>query len=90
MEPLSQRSTAAVAATRTVLLPEILDLRDLAFWLRCSRSTARARLRSGEIPGRRLGRRWLITRTALLRALEAPTAAGRSTLRVVHKDGGTT
>ena len=61
---------AALAATRSVLLPEILDVADLALWMRCSESTARAHLRAGRIPGRRLGRRWLTTRQSLLRALD--------------------
>jgi hypothetical protein len=71
------QSEAAVKATRSVLIPEILDVEDLAHWLRCSPSTARAHLRSGQIPGRRIGRRWLVARDALLLSLTTrPAGAG--------------
>jgi hypothetical protein len=79
----------AIAATRAIVMPEVLDTRDLAYWLRCGESTARARLRAGVIPGRRLGRRWFVTRAALLRALEAPVlgAEGRGPMfRVVREE----
>jgi excisionase family DNA binding protein len=71
MDPLSHRSTAAVAATRTVLLPEVLDLGDTSYWLRCSKRYTRRLLREGRIHGRRVGRGWLVTRAELLRFLES-------------------
>ncbi len=61
----------AAAAARRILLPEVLDVQDLAFWLRCSPSFVRALLRAGELPGCRIGRRWLVTRAALLSRLES-------------------
>ena len=73
MQTFSTDSAAAVAAARTVLIPEILDFEDVAYWLRCSRAHARALMRARVIPGRHIGRRWLVTRAALLRALETPT-----------------
>ncbi len=69
MNTTSPTRTDAVAATRAVLLPEVLDVEQLAVWLRCSPSAARAHLRAGRIRGRRLGHRWLVSRDAVLRAL---------------------
>jgi excisionase family DNA binding protein len=69
MNTTSPTKADAVAATRAVLLPEVLDVEALAYWLRCSPSSARAHLRAGRIRGRRIGRRWLISREAVLRAL---------------------
>lgn len=69
--------TAAIAATRSVLLPQILDVQDLAKWLRCSEPTVRALLRAGRLPGRRIGRRWLVSRDALLSFLERPEPKAR-------------
>jgi hypothetical protein len=56
---------------RRIVMPDVLDVDDLAFWLRCTPAFARSLLRSGAIPGRHLGRRWLVTRSALLRVLES-------------------
>ena len=66
MDPLTSRAASAVAATRTVLVPDVLDASGASFWLHCSLPYVRSLLRSGRLAGRRVGRRWLITRTALL------------------------
>lgn len=66
--PDSKRDQAA-AATRAVMLPEILDVSDLSRWLRCSPATSRRLLRDGVVPGKRIGRRWFVTRDALLTKL---------------------
>jgi excisionase family DNA binding protein len=81
------RRDQAIAATRAVMLPEVLDATDLAYWLRCSRTTARRLLRAGVIPGRRVGRQWFVTRAALLDALESPRGASGPRLSVVPEDG---
>jgi hypothetical protein len=91
MQTPTTHSTAAVAATRTVLIPEVLDLGDIAFWLRCSRTHARRLLVVGALPGQRVARRWLVTRSALLQFLEPsrPEAApGPAALHVVTSDEG--
>ena len=74
---------AALAATRAVLLPEILDVPELARWLRCSESSARRLLREGRIPGRRIGKRWLVSREALLQVLV--TGRDRSLVRLLGR-----
>ncbi len=88
MSTPSPNRDRAIAATRMVVVPDILDVHDLAFWLRCRESFARAQLRSGRIPGSRVGRRWFVTREALLRALTSDDAhrAGGSHLPRVVRD----
>jgi excisionase family DNA binding protein len=63
---------------RAKVLPDVLTVEDLAEHLRLSTSAVRAALRRGEIPGRRLGRRWYCDRLELLAALRP-----RRDLRVV-------
>jgi len=86
MSSLTARSSAAVAATRTVLVPEILGVDDVSFWLRCSPSFARSLLRDGRLRGRRVGRRWFVSRTVFLKFIESVGAKDPSapnSLRVV-------
>jgi len=73
----------ALEATRLLLVPDVLDVPELARWLRCSHSTARAHLRAGRIQGRRLGHRWLTTRDALLQAISQPGASQIPSLKIV-------
>ena len=58
--------SAAAEALRSVSLPDVSTVQDLARHLRLSESTVRAHLRAGRLPGRRVGRRWFIPRQALL------------------------
>ena len=57
---------AAATALRSVSLPDVVTVRDLEDHIGLSGSTLRAHLRAGRLPGRRVGRRWLISRQALL------------------------
>ena len=66
---------AAAKALRSVSLPDICRVEDLAHHLGVSQSAVRAALRAGRLPGRRVGRRWLIPRPALLESLRHPEAA---------------
>lgn len=59
---------------RAVALPDICQVEDLASHLRQSPSSIRAMLRKGQLPGRRVGRRWLVSRAALLAWLAGPSA----------------
>ena len=68
---------SAAAAARSVLLPDLLVVEDLASVLRITPSAARKLLRRGVIPGRRIGRRWVVDREALLRSLTGPDANWR-------------
>jgi excisionase family DNA binding protein len=65
----NDRLEAVVAATRSIMLPEVCFVRDLAEAFHCTEATVRSLIRKGEIPARRLGRRWVVERRALLRAL---------------------
>jgi len=71
MDTSSEREKQTVAATKAVLMPEVLNLDDIAYWLHCSRSYARKLLIRGDLPGRRIARRWLVTRRALLEFVES-------------------
>ena len=66
---------------RRRVLPDVLTVEDLSAHLRCSPATVRAILRRGEIAGRRLGGRWLVSRQALVQALTGERE--RISLRVV-------
>lgn len=66
---MDEKHAATIAAIRAVALPDILSVEDLARALRVTSSAARMLLRAGRIPGKKLGRRWLVSRSELLRAL---------------------
>lgn len=84
--------TAAAQAFRSVALPDICRVEDLASHLQLAPSTIRRALREGRLPGRRLGRRWLVSRSALLEWLrtDLPGGASRrpSNLRMVRGEEG--
>lgn len=63
-----------------LLLPDLLTVEDLARHLRRSHSAIRALLRAGDIPGRRIGRRWIVDRGALLRSLDGEDRGSRMRL----------
>ncbi len=73
----TERVAALAGAARQVLLPDVLVAEDLARALHVGPGAARAMLRSGAIPARKIGRRWLIARTELLRSLAAPDVTSR-------------
>ena len=54
-------------------VPEVFNLKQAAAYLGISVPTLAALLRSGEIPYRRAGQRWLISKTALDTWLNANT-----------------
>ena len=66
MEP---RDTDLEDPLFTAVLPDLCLVEDLAVRLRMSESAVRTHLRSGAIPGRKIGRRWVVDREALLRTL---------------------
>lgn len=61
-EPTSGRGRPV----ESIYLPDILVAEELSGILRMTPAGVRAALRSGRIPGRRVGRRWLVSRSALL------------------------
>jgi excisionase family DNA binding protein len=60
---------ALIDALRRVALPDVCRVEDLAQHLRLASPTIRRLLRSGTIPGRKLGGRWFVARLDLLTSL---------------------
>lgn len=72
---------AATAAMRSVSLPDVCRVGHLSRMTGLSESAIRTLLRRGELPGRKVGRQWLISRDALIgwltvRAVPAPEQRG--------------
>ena len=55
---------------------DVMSVRDLAHYLSLSLNTTYAYLADGVIPGRRVGRRWIISRARIEAWLEANTDGG--------------
>ena len=69
--PLRPRTrTAPPSAVR---FPEVLDVHLTADFLTVSADTVYDLLQRGDVPGRKVGRTWLTTKTAVLRWLEQST-----------------
>jgi excisionase family DNA binding protein len=66
MSPSNSRSSALIEATRSVTVPDICSVEDVAHHLKASHGTVCRWLRDGVIPGRKVGRRWFVTREVLL------------------------
>jgi excisionase family DNA binding protein len=52
--------------------PEILDVIDAAAFLRVSPATVRTALAAQRLPGKRIGKEWRLSRTALIQWLSEP------------------
>jgi excisionase family DNA binding protein len=63
-EPLSMKWADPLMPTRT---SEVLDVRMAAELLTVSLDTVYDLFKNGELPGRKVGRKWLTTRNALMR-----------------------
>jgi excisionase family DNA binding protein len=55
--------------------PDILDVRGIAALLTVSTDTVYDLLASGELPGRKVGRKWLTTRNAVMKWVEQSMVA---------------
>lgn len=55
--------------------PDVLDVHGTAELLTVSADTVYDLFASGELPGRKVGRKWLTTRAAVLRWIEASAAS---------------
>ena len=64
------KRTPAIPAAR---LPEVLDVHMTAQFLTVSADTVYDLFQRGALPGRKVGRKWLTTKTAVLRWLEQST-----------------
>lgn len=74
---------AAIAAAREIMLPDLLTVEDLAPRLKVTPGAVRRLLRTGVLPGRKVGRRWIVERRGLLLALStSPVPA----LHLVQRD----
>jgi excisionase family DNA binding protein len=65
-------------------VPEILDVAMAAQFLTVSTDTVYSLFQSGELPGRKVGRKWLTTKAAVLRWIEN-SAAGDALARAVER-----
>lgn len=55
-------------------IPEILDVGLAAAFLTVSRDTVYRLFQSGQLPGRKVGRKWVTTKSAVIRWLEHSSA----------------
>ena len=67
--------------------PDILDVHGIAALLTVSTDTVYELLASGQLPGRKVGRKWLTTRNAVMRWVEQSMAAetAHRSARAGHK-----
>jgi len=72
MGPKENPGELTARALRSVALPDICTDEDLSRVVGIPLPLVRRHLREGRLPGRRCGRRWLVSRRALLGWLEQP------------------
>lgn len=65
------KNTALVAPSR---FPDILDVEMAAKFLTVSMDTVYSLFQNRELPGRKVGRKWVTTKTAVLRWIETSSA----------------
>ena len=74
--PKKGRAKPAQSQKKTAMRkPDILDVHGIAALLTVSTDTVYELLQSGELPGRKVGRKWLTTRNAVMRWVEQSMAA---------------
>lgn len=66
---------------------EILDVRTTAALLTVSKDTVYDQFASGELPGRKVGRKWITTKVAVLRWIES-TATDDNLVRAIKQGKG--
>ena len=74
--PATSRPRKRTPAIPAVRLPEVLDVHMTAQFLTVSADTVYDLFHRGDLPGRKVGRKWLTTKTAVLRWLEESTKCG--------------
>ncbi len=74
MEIVSERAVAAGEA------PEIMNVREVAKYLRVSTQTVYNLLKAGKLPAAKVGREWRFTREAVIHALRVANESGKLTL----------
>jgi excisionase family DNA binding protein len=78
-----KRRPPRVPMTRT---PEVLDVHMAAELLTVSRDTVYELFQSGELPGRKVGRKWITTKAAVLRWIESAATGDTFTRRIEAGD----
>ena len=76
-----KRRASRPPMTRT---PEVLDVNMAAELLTVSRDTVYELFQSGELPGRKVGRKWITTKAAILRWIES-SATGDTLTRAIER-----
>ena len=71
--PATSRPRKRAATILAARLPEVLDVHMTAQFLTVSADTVYDLFQRGDLPGRKVGRKWLTTKTAVLRWLEQST-----------------
>jgi hypothetical protein len=82
---MEQKPAAYATQVERACLPELCFTPDVSTACLCSRRTAQIWMQTGRIPSKRIGKRWVTTREALLEALSPRFAP----LRLVSHEGGT-
>jgi excisionase family DNA binding protein len=68
-------------------LPEVLDVQMTAALLMVSRDTVYDLFAAGELPGRKVGRKWITTKAAVLRWIET-SATDETLARAINQGKG--
>ena len=71
--PAPSRPRQRTAPPSTIRFPEVLDVHLTVQFLTVSADTVYDLLQRGDLPGRKVGRKWLTTKTNVLRWLEQST-----------------
>lgn len=66
--------------------PDILDVQMTAQLLTVSTDTVYALFKSGDLPGRKIGRKWITTKAAVLRWIEDSFVPGTAARALEHDD----
>jgi excisionase family DNA binding protein len=74
--PATSRPRQRTTVLPTAPLPEVLDVHLTAQLLTVSADTVYDLFQRGDLPGRKVGRKWLTTKTAVLRWLDHSTSEG--------------
>lgn len=68
--PTDTRTRKPTRESSLARVPEILDVRTAAAFLTVSRDTVYHLFQSGQLPGRKVGRKWVTTKAAVVRWIE--------------------
>lgn len=82
-KPKQKRTSPAQAPQRVA---EVLDVKGTAALLTVGSDTVYALFTSGELPGRKVGRKWITTKTAVLRWIESTASTDTLARRIEEGD----